>query len=109
MNHSGRAQVYPDYPECALALLLFGTGVACRIMAPTLIGSAGMIIYVLVVLIALMHGKLAETVWIGIYFTIGGATLFGAGIVLSVYRDRLRALPDRIKRREGIFRIFNWR
>ena len=34
---------------------------------------------------------------------------FGAGLLLSVYRDRLRTLPDRFKRREGVFRVLTWR
>ena len=36
-------------------------------------------------------------------------TIFAAAILLSVYRDRLLALPDKIKRREGVFRVFGWR
>ena len=35
--------------------------------------------------------------------------LFATGLFLSVYRDRLLALPDQIKRREGIFKILSWR
>ena len=35
--------------------------------------------------------------------------LFGSGLVLSIYRDKLLSLPDQIRRREGIFRIFDWR
>jgi hypothetical protein len=41
--------------------------------------------------------------------TIGGAVIFGTGILLSVYRDRLLTLPDQVKRREGIFKVLGWR
>ena len=41
--------------------------------------------------------------------TIGGGAIFGSGLVLAFYRDRLLALPDRIKQREGLFRVLNWR
>jgi hypothetical protein len=34
---------------------------------------------------------------------------FGAGLLLSLYRDRLLALPEWIKRREGVFRVLTWR
>jgi hypothetical protein len=44
-----------------------------------------------------------------IFMMVGGGVIFGAGIVLSVYRDALLALPDRIKRREGVFRVLSWR
>jgi hypothetical protein len=41
--------------------------------------------------------------------TIGGGVIFGTGVLLSIYRDRLLTLPDQVKRREGIFRILTWR
>ena len=41
--------------------------------------------------------------------TAGGGLLFAIGLGLSLYRDRLLALPDKIKRREGIFKILSWR
>ena len=46
---------------------------------------------------------------IGIYLVLGGALLFGTGLFLSLYRDWLLALPAKVRRREGIFRIFDWR
>jgi hypothetical protein len=44
-----------------------------------------------------------------IWMTIGGGLIFGSGIVLSVYRDRLLTLPAQVKRREGVFRVLTWR
>ena len=89
-------------------IALFGSGVMCRVKATTLFGSITMGLYVLMVLIDL-HRRLNESLIVGIYLTVGGAVLFGTGLVLSLYRDRLMALPNRIKRREGIFRVFGWR
>jgi hypothetical protein len=89
-----------------IALLL--SGILCRIRATTLIGTAAMAAYLLVVLVSLI-GHLREVYAIGIYITIGGALLFGTGIALSIYRDKLLTLPDRIKRREGVFTFFDWR
>jgi hypothetical protein len=40
---------------------------------------------------------------------IGGGLFFGIGLLLSVYRDRLLTLPERFKRREGVFRVLSWR
>jgi len=45
----------------------------------------------------------------GVYLAIGGALLFAMGIALSIYRERLLALPSRIQNREGVFRILAWR
>jgi hypothetical protein len=46
---------------------------------------------------------------VGVYLTIGGAVIFGAGVLLSIYRDRLLALPEQVRRREGVFRVLSWR
>ena len=40
---------------------------------------------------------------------IGGSVIFGLGVALSVYRDRLLTLPERIKERQGVFRVLTWR
>jgi hypothetical protein len=87
---------------------LLGSGILCRLKATTLFGAVTMALYVLMVLIY-MHRFLDTQYLIGIYLTLGGALLFGTGLLLSVYRDRLLSLPDRIKRREGLFRVFGWR
>ena len=42
-------------------------------------------------------------------WSAGTGAVFAVGLVLSFYRDRLLALPDRIKRREGVFRVLSWR
>ncbi len=46
---------------------------------------------------------------LGIYLALGGAGIFAAGILLSVYRDRLLALPHRIREHEGVFGVLAWR
>jgi hypothetical protein len=97
-----------DIGLVAACVLLFGSGILCRIKATTLIGSVGMLCYLVVIVIGLFR-HLDEAWIIGISLTLGGAALFGTGLFLSMYRDRLLALPDKIKRREGIFRIFGWR
>jgi len=35
--------------------------------------------------------------------------LFALGIMLSMYREKLLQLPERIAKREGVFRMLNWR
>jgi hypothetical protein len=46
---------------------------------------------------------------LGVYLTIGGAAVFTTGLLLSIHRDRLVALPDRIKARQGVFKVLSWR
>jgi hypothetical protein len=45
----------------------------------------------------------------GVYLAVGGAVLFALGIALSMYREKLLQLPEQIAKREGVFRILNWR
>jgi hypothetical protein len=89
-------------------VLLMGSGIICRIKATTLLGSITLAVYVLIVLIYL-HRYLEEAWIIGMYLTVGGALLIATALVLSFFHDRLKALPDRIKRREGVFKVFGWR
>ncbi len=89
-------------------VLLLGTGIMCRLRANTLIGGCALGAYVLIVIVDL-HRFLNESVIVGIYLTAGGGLLFATGLFLSLYRDRLLTLPDRIKRREGIFKVLSWR
>jgi hypothetical protein len=91
----------------AAGLLLLGGGVVTRIKSTTITGAAVLLLYLLT-LPALLHVK--NGVWqIAIFLTIGGGLFFGVGLLLAVYRDRLLALPEKIKRHEGMFRILNWR
>lgn len=89
-------------------VVLLGSGIICRLRATTLVGALALSAYILIVLIS-MHRFLQQQLIVGIYLTVGGALLFGTGLMLSLYRDRLRTLPERIKRREGIFRVIGWR
>ena len=89
-----------------IAVLMFLTGTMCRIRATTLIGG-GLLVTHLITLIVFtgMKAQLA----VGAYVAIGGAALFVIGLLLSVYRDRLLTLPQRIKHHEGVFRVLAWR
>jgi hypothetical protein len=35
--------------------------------------------------------------------------VFALGVALSVYREKLLELPEQMAKREGVFRILNWR
>jgi hypothetical protein len=89
-----------------IAVLMFLTGAMCRIRATTLVGG-GLLSGHLITLIVFagMKAQLA----VGAYVAIGGAVLFVIGLLLSVYRDRLLAMPQRIKHRQGLFRVLAWR
>jgi hypothetical protein len=91
----------------AVGLLLLATGYACHLKAPTLAGAFMMVVYLLSLVLFIRIPERLQTT--ALYIMIGGGVFFATGLVLSVYRDRLRTLPDRIKRREGVFRVLSWR
>jgi hypothetical protein len=98
---------YPDEAGLVLVtVLMLVTGFSWQLKAPTMFGGIGLVAYLLVLV-----GMLAilPNVAMGVYLAIGGALLFGMGIALSIYRERLLALPTRIQNREGVFRILAWR
>ena len=88
----------------SIAMLLSGS--SFRIKSTTLIGGSSLILYVLIVLEQVFY---RPQVAVGVYLLAGGGLIFVAGVLLSIYRDRLIALPDRIARREGLFKIMDWR
>lgn len=94
-----------------LALLTFGsalfvTGTLCRIRSTTLCGASAVAIHLAILIISAgMRAQLA----IGVYLALGGGLLFLAGLLLSIYRDKIRELPSSIHQRQGIFSVLSWR
>lgn len=90
----------------ATAVLLLATGLLFRLKATTITGSALLTVYVLALVFYLPWDRLDT---LAIIITVGGGLLFGTGLVLSVFRDRLLELPQQIKERKGVFRVLDWR
>jgi hypothetical protein len=63
-------------------------------------------LYLIVTIAELAHQAQIAT---GVYLAVGGAVVFAAGVGLSIYRDKLLQLPDKIARREGVFQVIGWR
>ncbi len=90
----------------AAAVLLVTTGFLFQLKATTLTGAALTALYFLTLLIYVPWSRLN---WVAVFIIAGGGTLFVLGLLLSMYRDRLLALPEQIQRRQGMFHVLNWR
>ena len=90
----------------AAAVLLVTTGFLFQLKSTTIVGASLTALYFVTLLIFVPWSRLNA---IAIFIMVGGGSLFVLGLLLSVYRDRLLTLPDRIKQRQGIFRVLNWR
>lgn len=104
----GQGVFYPlnEFGFLFVSLGLLVAGVICQLKSTTLIGAASSVLYFLTLLIFVPWGRLNS---VALAILIGGSVLFGTGMILAFFRDRLLTLPERIKNREGIFRVFNWR
>lgn len=96
--------------EIALVIVGLGlllSGVFLRVRGTTLAGGSMLLLNLLTLALYVRIPERLQTT--GMILAISGGALFAGGILLSIYRDRLLALPEKIKRREGLFRILNWR
>ena len=91
-----------------VTILMLVTGYSWQTKSPTLFGGGCLTLY-LIVMITELARRAEELMGVAIFMTIIGGLVFVVGIVLSMYREKLLELPDRIANREGVFRIMTWR
>lgn len=89
------------------AVSLLAAGLLCRLRSTTISGASLLTVYV-VSLVTLVpwpeHLQSASLIMM-----IGGGLFFGTGVVLSIYRDRLLAIPDKVREGQGVFEVLKWR
>ncbi len=90
----------------AVTLLMLVTGYSWHIKSTTFFGGVGLVLYLIVVVVSLGWRAQAAT---GVYLAVGGGLVFASGIALSVFREKLLALPDQIAHRKGVFSMLDWR
>ncbi|WP_105358535.1 MULTISPECIES: hypothetical protein [Pirellulaceae] len=86
---------------------LLGTGILFRLRTTTIVGGITTLLYVgtLVVYVHLPQ----QLQGVAVYMMIGGAIFFVVSLLLSIFRDYLLAMPERFRRRRGLFRVLTWR
>ena len=99
--------LFTEIALLAVAVGLLVTGLTFQLKATTFVGGLGVGAYVLSLLLLIHLPDRLQTT--SVILTVAGACVFATGLLLSLYRDRLLELPDRIKRREGVFRVLSWR
>ncbi len=102
----GGMSLVDEFALLTIALLMLVTGYSWQTKSTTLLGGTSLVFYLGILIVSLAYQRQVSQ---GMYLAIGGITIFALGVLLSVYRDKLLALPDRIAQREGIFKIINWR
>lgn len=89
-----------------VSVLLLGSGAVFRLRATTLVGATMTVLYFATLLIFVPWSRLNAVAWL---LLVGGGIVFGVGTALAFFRDRLLTLPTRIRNREGVYKVFNWR
>jgi hypothetical protein len=95
-----------DLALLTVTIVMVACGAGLKFKAPTLLGGASLGIYVATVIIDLAY---SPQVAVGIYLAVGGLAIFLTGVVLSMCRERLLVLPEQLAKREGVFKVFDWR
>jgi hypothetical protein len=90
-----------------VGLVLLAVGVLCRFRWSTVAGAGTLVAYV-VSLVGLLRlpDQLQTT---AVYMMVGGGLFFLTALLLSIYRDRLLALPQRAREGKGVFQVLRWR
>ena len=91
----------------AIGMLLLGAGLVCRIRWSTLVGGSTLAIYIVSLLGLINLPDQLQTT--AVYMMVGGGAFFGVAVLLSIYRDRLLTLPDKLRDGEGVFQVLKWR
>ncbi|MDX1968792.1 MAG: hypothetical protein SFV23_16580 [Planctomycetaceae bacterium] len=98
--------LFDEFLLTTACLLLLASGCIFQIRATTAFGGGSLALY-LITLFA--HLAYRPQIAMGVYLAAGGLLVFLFGVLLSMYRDRLLALPSKIANREGVFRVIDWR
>ena len=90
-----------------IALLLLGSGILSQVRSTTLSGATLLATFVISnILLIDFPDQLQQT---SVLMMIGGGVFFFTAITLSVYRERLMNLPEKIKEGQGVFQVLKWR
>ncbi len=89
-----------------VSVLLLASGLVFKLKSTTLVGGLMTGLYFVTLLILVPWSQLNS---VALAITVGGGVIFGFGLTLAFFRDRILELPTHIKQREGIFRVLNWR
>lgn len=89
-----------------VSVALLVSGVLFQLKWTAILGGGSTALYFLTLLIFIPWGRLST---VATLITVGGCLLFGLGLGLAFFREHLLVLPARIQKREGFFKVLNWR
>ena len=97
--HEDQMSLVNELALFGVSLLMVLTGFSWRVKSTTFFGGGQTLVLYLIMIVVALGWSAKKTV--GVYLAIGGIAVFAAGIGLSVYREKLLQLPERIAKRKG--------
>lgn len=90
-----------------VGLVLLGSGILCRVRSTTLGGGVMLVTWLLSHLLVIhWPGELRNA---SVLMMVGGGSFFAIAVLLSIYRDRILQIPDRVRTGKGVFGVMKWR
>jgi hypothetical protein len=89
-----------------IGIVLLAAGCICQVRIPAIGGAVLTVLYLLGLLLFVPWSHLGTA---ALVLAGGGAAIFLLGLALSIFRDKILALPVRVKERKGIFQVLGWR
>lgn len=96
-----------QYGLLVIVLGMIGCGVLCKLRSVTLTGAAGFATYMTSLIILIRLPEQLQS--ISVVIMVGGGVFFVTALMLSIYRDRLLTLPQRVRDGEGVYQVLKWR
>jgi hypothetical protein len=103
---SGHFMVMDEATMFLTGIAMLGMGCLFQLRIPAIGGAVLTVFYLAGLLIFVPWSQLGTA---ALVLAGGGAGLFLVGLGLSLFRDRLLALPQQVKERQGIFQVLGWR
>jgi hypothetical protein len=91
--HVGAVHWPEELAIVILTIMMLVTGFSWKVKSTTLVGGGTLFLYLLIIIGQLAYQPQVAT---GVYLAIGGGLVFLMGVCLSMYRDVLLQLPDRL-------------
>lgn len=106
-SHQWQWWLFHEIAAVVVGLGLFGAGALGRVRWTTISGAVLLSTFVLSLAILIRWPSQLQSV--SVVMMIGGGLFFVVSVLLSIYRDRLVQLPEKIKQGGGPFAILKWR
>ncbi len=100
-------RLFHEIAAIAGGLVMLGLGIVCRIRSTSI--SGGILLTTFLVSLITLIRLPSQLHNASVVMMVGGGVFLGTAILMSIYRDRLVAIPQQVRDGEGVFQVLKWR